>query len=308
MRHFPYLQFLKSSHRCAVASFIHVPALALVIRTTLTKPMKRFGRLLAIAAVAVLASSLSGCPPGQPAPNGYSCGTLSSGHCYSEAMSTFGASSTPLQQCANDGASHIFGYRTSISITSGMNPGDGFIDDEMWLTAENGPGWIEAGYTDEYFFGQHYFWAENDETTGIFVNHDLQSVPAEDDGSYAVVEIFATGPDLTKPSSFTVNIRSIATNFSQTDIVNAMWTPGPDRFAEVNFGQELAGTNGALANDVFFVNNSWMDNAGHWRLQSAPGVSTVDMPPYGGWVQDGCSSAQSSGPNGGTFLTRCCTP
>jgi hypothetical protein len=269
--------------------------------------LKWSGRLVAVAGSVLLPFCLSGCPPGQTPPGGYSCGTLSSGHCYSETLFFLGKAA-PSQQCAVDQKSNIFGYRTSISVTSGMNPGDGFIDDEIWMRAENGPGWIEAGYMDDTVFGEHYFWAENDEVTGIFVNHDLQSVPAADSGNYAVVEIFATGPDLTMANSFTVNIRSMTTNFSQTGINNAMWSGGPDRFAEVNFGQELAGSKGALANDVFFVNNSWMDSAGHWRLQSAPTATAVDMPPFGGWVQDPCMSAQSSGPNGGTFLTRCCTP
>jgi hypothetical protein len=151
-------------------------------------------------------------------------------------------------------------------------------------------------------------WAENDEATGIFVNHDLGAIPAADFSNYAVVEIFATGADLTKATSFTVNIRNMATNFSETGISNDMWSVGPDRFADVNFGQELAGNTGALANYVFFVNNSWMDSNGHWQLQTADTGTAVDSPPFGGWVQTPCSSAQSSGPNGGTFVTHCCTP
>jgi len=273
-------------------------------------PVDRVGlekRLLVLGGFVILTFCLLGCPPGQLSPTGYSCGNLSGGHCYSEAELIHGAATVP-QQCTVDPTSHIFGYRTSISVTDGMHSGDGFIDDEMWLTARDGPGWIEAGYMDDTVLGEHYFWAENDEITGIFVSHSLQAVPQADVGSYVAVEIFATGSDLTTSTSFTVNIRGVATNFSQTGITNAMWSASTDQFAEVHLGQELAGSQGALANDAFFVNNSWMDSGGHWRLQSATTTSSVDQPPYGGWVQDPCSSAQSSAPNGGTFLTRCCTP
>jgi hypothetical protein len=267
-----------------------------------------FGSAKHILCSLVVAPCLTACNSGQPAPNGYNCGTLSSGHCY--AITDF-FDGKPKAYPA-DQSSEIFGYRTSISVTNQMARGDGFIDDEMWLLAFNGPGWIEAGYMYD-FFGQGYFWAENDENTGIFVSHSVGPVsPGRDD--YVLVEILNNGSNKKTSDQFLVVL--VASNAAGTTtmawdsgaVTNAMWSAGSDQFALVNFGQELAGSQGALAGLAVFVNNSWMDSNGIWRLQTADTTVDIASPPYGGWIQTPSSSLQSSQPNGGTFFTECCLP
>jgi hypothetical protein len=257
-------------------------------------------RLTLISAAIFLVSC-----PGQVSPNPYSCGTPSGGHCYSIALTALGRANAG--SCTADNSSAIFGYRSSIGVvTNGMTPGNLFFNNEMWLKSHTGPGWIEAGYMDDAFLGELYFWAENDNSTGIYVNHFLSNIPQSDFGNNALVQIFNNGPDRNTSSSFTVSIQNVSTNF-QTTTNNPLWNSPPTPWAaEINFGQELAGTNGASASAVFFLNNSWMDSNGVWRLQTLDMASQVDQPPFGGWVQTPCDTAQSGQPQGGAFVTYCC--
>jgi hypothetical protein len=103
-----------------------------------------------------------------------------------------------------------------------------------------------------------------------------------------------------------VSIQNVSTNF-QTITNNQLWNSAPAPWAaEINFGQELAGTSGASAASVFFVKNSWMDSSGVWRLQTLDTSSQVQQPPFGGWVETPCSAAKSGQPDGGAFVTYCC--
>lgn len=250
---------------------------------------------------------LTGCNPGQPAPSGYHCGTPCCGHCYAIAIFSDGK---PKAYPA-DQSSEIFGYKTYINVTTGMASGDGFIDDEIWLKAFDGPGWIEAGYKTDSL-GQHYFWAENDETTGIFVQHFLGPIPQADVDNYVWIEIFNDGVPYTTSPLFSIVILGNATNsptFFRASTSNAMWSTGQDKFAEVNFGQELQGSSGALANNAFFIHNSWMDSTGVWRVRTADTEVQINKPPYGGWIMTPSSTAQPGyQPDGGWFFTECCQP
>ncbi len=187
-----------------------------------------------------------------------------------------------------------------------MAPGDGFIDDEMWLLAENGPGWIEAGYWSDVAYGQNYFWAETDETTGVFVYHVLGPVMQADVGHYVGVLIAGEGGDLATTSQFRVLVASQTARYDITPIKNAMWSPGPDKFGKVYFGQELAGSSGARANYVFFTWNSWKDRYGGWWSQTTDEFANViGKPPYGGWIVPPSLDPDRTG---GMYFTECCLP
>ena len=253
---------------------------------------------LCVAAVAWITA----CNPGQVAPGGYNCATPSTGpHCYAIAGDIIGR---PKANAA-DQSSEIFGYSSNITVTTDMAPGDGFINDEMWLRAEDGPGWIEAGYIDDQF-SQHYFWAENDENSGIFVSHMVAPVSSTD--TSVLVQILNNGKNKQTSDDFLVVL--VSTNASGTNnmawdsgpITNAMWSVGFDQWAEINFGQELAGSSGARANTVVFVNNRWLDSNGIWRFQTDDMSLAAGAPPYDGWIQTP-SVSQS---NGGAFFTECC--
>lgn len=174
----------------------------------------------------------------------------------------------------------------------------------MWLKPLfTGSGWIEAGYADGIFTPGEidYFWAENDNTSGLFVKHFVSTVPQADFGQYAIIQISNDGPDRTSSSSFTVSIRNQATNFS-TSTSNALWN-GSGNSADVNLGQELAGTSGAAAGLVFYVNNAYQSASGLWPLETSGGTVISDLPPFAQWVQ-----IPAPGNNGGTFYTECCLP
>jgi hypothetical protein len=159
---------------------------------------------------------------------------------------------------------------------------------------------------DDAFQGELYFWAENDNSTGIFVAHYLSAIPPGDFGKNALIQIFNNGPDRTTSGSFTIDIQNAATNF-QTTTNNELWNSPPAPWAaEINFGQELAGTSGASAAAVLFFNNSWMDRSGIWRFQTMDPSTQVQQPPFGGWIETPCTTAEAGQPDGGAFTTYCC--
>jgi hypothetical protein len=189
-----------------------------------------------------------------------------------------------------------------------MAQGDGFINEDMWLRAFNGPGWIEAGYGVGIpgAVCLTYFWGENDENSGIFVSHPIKCVPARDVNSYATIAIFNNGPDRATSDSFTIFVQNLDTNFSATTN-NSMWSSGQTQSGLVNIGQELYGSNGALAGPVTFVRNLWMNGGGSWNYQTSDTDTQVGSPPYGGWFETPSVSYNNLGPTGGIFETECCT-
>ncbi len=267
------------------------------------RPPRLWSYLLLASVFAFLATSLGCINTGQVNPQGYSCGDLTSGHCYCVFNALGGSPPTTTVTLCNP----FFGFRTSIYVTNQMSGGNGFIDDEMWLISQTGfSGWIEAGYmTDpQYPTVIEYFWAEDDNSTGVFIKHPLENVPQADIGNYAVVTVSNNGPNLTSSSSFTINIANKATNFSTTTS-NALWSSSSGAcVAEIQLGQELAGTTGAFAGAVLFINNAWLDQTGVWRWQTDDGGVKSQQPPYAGWIQTP-STADSTG---GTFFTECCLP
>lgn len=222
---------------------------------------------------------------GQPAPQGYKCGTPSSGHCYGEVFLS-------LPDSTLDG---YHGYTTNIYTTEYITPGDGFITNEFWLTSIDCSCWIEVGYKSESVTGLRYFWAQRRASDGLFIRHDLGPVPAADLGHYGIYDIHETAN-----GTFSISIVNQATNI-QDSTSYPIWTQ--HHWGEVTLGQELQGSTGASAGLVLFLYNSWYDGAGHKHYETHSGALKADKPPYADWLQ-----TPTSTPNGGSFYTECCLP
>jgi len=70
-------------------------------------------------------------------------------------------------------------------------------------------------------------------------------------------------------------------------------------------GQELAGSNGAVASLAMFVDNQVYDKSFRRRFatESDGPSEDVNKPPHGGWMQ-----IPAAGNQGGVFSTYCCAP
>ena len=241
----------------------------------------RLGRAFLLLG-AILVLSASKCPSGgQPSPQIYNCGTVSSGHCYSEALL----------------GDHLAGFRTTFTVVQQFLPGDGFVTNEFWLTNYQGnDGWIELGYQVNSI-ELKYFWAVLDPDTGIFTKHDIGPIPPEEVATRVVFDIHQTAED-----TFVISIDGSKTHFATTAHVN-LWDGSYG--GHVKMGQELAGSKGAAASLAMFVENQVYDSSSRRRFATAgDGPSEkVDKPPYGGWMQQ-----PAVGNQGGVFSTYCCVP
>lgn len=226
---------------------------------------------------------MTGCQsPPPPPPATYSCGTPEAGHCYSQAYLNQG------------GINH--GVGVTIEASLGINPGDGFISNEVWYLNMNGFfGWIESGELTEAV--SHSYFMATLSTNGVFMKTYFGGVPAADDGGYFRVDIHGVGPGI-----YSVSITSPTRHYSAT-VKNDTFTD-PDADPEPVIGQELEGASNAQAPVVPFLFSSGYDGAGRTHYYSTDGFVNVQKPPYGGWI----ALPSSSYGRGGAFVTYCCTP
>lgn len=229
--------------------------------------------------------ALVGCttPIGQVSPQGYSCGTPSTGHCY--AIASVG--------------DHLTGFRTTISVVSNLLGGDGFITNEFWLINYSGDnGWIELGYSAGKYELPKYFWARLDPDSHIYQSHDIVTIPQEEIGTRVTFDVHQTGED-----TFVLSVEGGSTHFSTTVTAN-LWDGAYGGYAHV--GQELEGSTGAVASLAMFVDNHVYDQSFNLHLATEADHALdedVDKPPFGGWMQKPASDNQ-----GGVFATHCCAP
>ena len=155
-------------------------------------------------------------------PNGYSCGTASSGHCYGETIGIGGLDPNP----------KVYGYSSKISIPTRIQSGDNFITNEFWLSSASGPGWIEAGLISLRVYGDYYFWAMTDQTTGIHTFHPLGPIAQGD--ANVTVSIYNTGPNRATSPDFFVDLTTDHMVW-HVPVTNAMWSVAD----QTNMGESI---------------------------------------------------------------------
>jgi hypothetical protein len=223
------------------------------------------------------------CIGGQPAPEGYSCGGPSTGHCY--AIASIG--------------DHLTGFRSTIGVIANAKPGDGFVNNEFWLINYSGNGgWIEIGYQVNTVELPKYFWAVLDPDTGIFTNHNMDTIPQEEVGTRVTFDIHQIAED-----TFAISVDGSKTHYSTTVQVN-LWNGTYGGY--IHIGQELSGSKDAIASLAIFVENQVYDSNFHHHYATEvdrPLDETLDRPPYGGWMQKPTQDNK-----GGVFSTYCCAP
>jgi hypothetical protein len=241
----------------------------------------------AAAGLTIVALALPGCQSAGTTAAPYSCGTpQTDNHCYAQAE--FLTTSAP---------GGIRGWRTNIYITNQMGPGDGFIDDEFWLDDTYGiQGWVEVGYFSGVFSTlsvPYYGWGMR-ATDGIFQSSFFGQVQDADFGNYATFEIQQTDPD-----DFAVTVTTPTKTYTTVASNSILSDPSNPGF--VNMGQELAGSSGAEAGYVLFLDSAAY-SGGTWGYYPGPlAETTLQQPPYGGWV-----ATPAPGNQGGAFFTECC--
>lgn len=234
------------------------------------------------------------CNAGKPAPFPYACGDVTRGHCYTYA--TIGQ--------------RITGFRTIVTISGSLAPGNGFVTNEFWLKNYSGAvGWIELGYISNGVEPLHYFYAIVNPATGIFRQTTISTIPREDIEGRVTLDVHQIAPN-----EFEISVNGPATQFSTTENVS-LWSGSEGGYVDV--GMELAGTTGAYASITMFVKNQVYDTRHRRRFAAGSdgyGVTTHN-PPYGEWLQSPAASPTASpaaspvaGPEGGTFITYCCAP
>jgi hypothetical protein len=182
---------------------------------------------------------------------------------------------------------------------SGINPGDGFVTNEIWLRNYTGvSSWIELGYTQDPR-PLHYFWAQSDET-GLFTPHDLGDIPPEEFDTPVTFSIHQL-----QPGQFEVRIDGTRTHFTTATHV-ALWSGTDGGYAEI--GQELSGTTGANAHLAVFDHNRALSRNSQWSWFTNPNITnpaatTEGKPPYGEWLALPATDASE----GGVSSTHCCS-
>ena len=238
---------------------------------------------LCFLSVTVLA--LAGCDQiGKKSPDPYECGDVGSrAHCYS--LATLG--------------DHTTGMRTTISIPTTLQGGNGFLNNEFWLSNYSGnEGWIELGYQANQYQLPKYFWAQLDPDTGVYTDHDIADIPESEFGSEVTFDVHQTGEN-----AFQVSVDGPTTKFSTTTSLH-LWNGAYG--GSVKLGMEIAGTSGAVATLATFKHNTVYSD--QFRPHEAteddlPTEASQDEPPCAGWLE-----MPSALTPGGVFSTHCCTP
>ena len=259
-----------------------------------------------------LLSCQNSCNTGQPAVQGYSCGTLAGAGQPCEATVVY-ASGKP--EGAGQFFPNLFGFRTTVAIPNTITAGDGLVGNSLRLVSGNTNSFLQVGYAAIKInqslacstgSGLIYMAQQND--NGTVIINCLMFVPQADIGQNIVLEISSTGPDLTRSSSFKVTISAPS---GMIDVCGAqfnlrcsttLWTAGGSQFATASLGQTLRGSSGATASTAAFVHNSYEVSDGIFAFEEGESRVFTQNPPFGGELQ----AAMVPGSQGGTFFTECC--
>src|SRR5262249_41294443 len=152
---------------------------------------------------------------------------------------------------------------------------------------------IEIGYETNTVELPKYFWAVLDPDTGIFINHNIDTIPQEEVSTRVTFDIHQIAED-----TFAISVDGNKTHYSTSVTVN-LWNGVYGGY--VHIGQELSGSKDAVASLAMFVENQVYDSNFHphyARETDQPHDETLDKPPYGGWMQK-----PAQGNNGGVFST-----
>jgi hypothetical protein len=225
----------------------------------------------------------------------YSCGNLSSNHCYANMYWPGG----------------IQGEKTDI-LAEPINCGcDGFLNAELWVQASSGCApncWVEAGLKNETGYGSTFsFWADQ-RPGGGYHNHYNNGITQGDIGHSITFFIYKTGTNQWRVTKAHAGVNGCTSQCS------ADWTQYSTNNSMVanyiTLGDELAGSSGASSPDIHFTWNFYYNNSS-WYPQGAgnPGAGLVgagltpppDDPPYAYWA-----NGQVGGPTGGDLDTYCC--
>jgi hypothetical protein len=163
--------------------------------------------------------------------------------------------------------------------------------------------WVEAGYffTDGSGSAQ-YFWADgrpmNTSTFNLHILGSTDSVGVTN--HYMIIKDGRNGPGI-----FQVWVYNdgLSTLYQGTSTSNTMTGN------RVIIGQELAGSNGASADNANFTRNIWAVQAlgpeyvFWYNRQTDDGSVRSDNPPFASWTIDPSTRPP---PEGGQFTTHCC--
>src|SRR3954471_3671043 len=231
----------------------------------------------------------------------YSCGNLSSGHCYAAAS-------------WQDQAEYFGAYSDVTQVSIGCPRGcGGFIDDEIWLIDNKSSGctgktfgmcWVEAGYIATDGANPIFFWADsrpiNQSTFNLHLLGNTDPVGVTD--HFTIVK-----DGRVTPNNFLVFIYNDSLS-SLYNGVSVVPSGNPMVGNRIDIGQELAGAKDASATRANFTRNIWAVQAlgpeyvFWYRRQTTKGGVSSAAPPTGSWTADPSSPT----PEGGQFTTSCC--
>jgi hypothetical protein len=252
-------------------------------------PLPRFCLLLGLAA-----ASFAGAGPARA--DEYSCGSITSGHCY-------GVTTWEEQP-------QYFGAYTDIAHAPLSCVGcDGFVTNELWVVDNASPActasprrkcWVEAGYFNWNGLGQdtHFFWADSSPSGQLRVTFLDRAGPWTLNHFMIVQDARAICPG---PFRVWIYNTSLSTLFSAE---SSSFTAN-----RVIMGQELTGTQGLSAETATFERNIWAvqplgpEYVFWYEPQRTEGWVRFDAPPWARWS---ASPDDPLAPEGGTFATRCC--
>jgi hypothetical protein len=219
----------------------------------------------------------------------YSCGNVSSGHCYARvywSRSTSGA-------YVNIQVVSLYCNPQLCYGSNGVNQEIGFVDNEMWFS-QGSSYWVEAGYstynTSNFETHNSYYWA--DLRPGYaYAEHEIAQVPAGDYGGNVSIEI-----EQGSGNTYDVFFGSNTWGYTGYSTSNTM---SPNTIWE---GEELAGTGGASAPTAAFTSSQWL-NGSTWVYQTTSGTVQVTNSSVG----NGYWSVPPNGSNqGGVWDDYCC--
>jgi hypothetical protein len=197
-------------------------------------------------------------------PLNWSCGGLSSGHCYG--VQAWGGA---------NGADTRISLDTNLSGGASSNDWNNwsFVTTELWLS--NGTYWVEVGVISEYReFNStypYYFWADQRPNGGGFSFHYWTYIPGS--GQTPLFRITRINS-----SQWSVLVRDNTYSYTGTSTYN-QFTP-----SSIQIGTELYNNfNTAHEGNTYYTNNRW-ENNGTWWYQGNDGVWTnIIYPAWGDW-------------------------
>jgi hypothetical protein len=191
----------------------------------------------------------------------YSCGTLSSDHCYG----------------INRWLGTTYGASTRATVVQ-LHAGNGFMNNTLWVGNNDSSRWIEAGYAVIYNKSyEFWYWAYINDS-GTYLEYDaptgLVSGPGGDFGNPVNIYIWRVNS-----TTWNAAIYGWASSWLPNGFTLSNFTA-----TSIDIGQELAGTSGSSASTANFYYNRWRQGNGNYVYQTVNGTSFSYYPPYAGWI------------------------